>query len=360
MRPFTIQVSDSELDNLRRRLSETRFPQATPGAPWSRGFPPDELRALVQYWLETYDWRSVETRLNRLPQYIAEVEGCAIHFVWVQGRHKDRLPVVLSHGWPYTFAEMLPTLEAINGEVDVVVPSLPGFAFSGVLPVEFAPEAIADRWHALMTEVLGYKRYLTYGEDAGAPVSDWLAGKYPKSVAGIVASHASFGGRDRPGVILTDEEQAFFDNFNQPQESGYAHQQGTRPDTLAAAVSDSPAGLLAWIAEKYAAWTPGIGLEGFHSDEVITPAMLFWITNSIGTSFRHYTEGKEQGPHPIVEVPASLIIQQQEATYPRSLGEKSYQDIRSFQVLDQGGHFPAWKAPGEVARAILELEANVR
>jgi pimeloyl-ACP methyl ester carboxylesterase len=225
-----------------------------------------------------------------------------------------------------------------------------------VLPEPFSSLGVARRWNRLMTEEFGYERYLTYGEDVGAGVSDWLAGSFPDSVAGIIASHASFSGRSRDGVELTDEEVDFLASVNDPRESGYAHEQGTRPDTLAAALIDSPTGLLAWISEKVGAWSDGDGLERFDVDDVLTNVMVYWVTRSIGTSFRPYCEpGDDDELHPIVEVPSSILIQTHEAKYPRSLAEKSYADIRAFSRLEAGGHFTAWEAPDAVAAAVRAL-----
>ena len=360
MKPFRIHVPDDIRDDLYRRLEHTMLPTPTPGPAWSRGMPPDVLERLVRSWRSDFDWEAEEERLNRYEHAIVTIDGCDIHVARRRGEAQGRVPVILTHGWPYTFNEMLPTLEAIDGALDVVVPSLPGFTWSGVLPERWSDSAVARRWHTLMTDVLGYDRYITYGEDVGANISDRIAATYPDAVAGIVASHASFSARERDPDSLTAEEQAFFDAFNQPEESGYAHQQATRPDTLAAGLTDSPAGLLAWIAEKYAAWGPGGGLDHLAEREILTPAMLFWSTRSIGTSLRPYAEHQNEPPHPPIEVPAALVIQQRESTYPRSLGEKTYRDIRSFEVLEAGGHFPAWQAPHTIARTILALEESVR
>ncbi|QSB16243.1 epoxide hydrolase [Natronosporangium hydrolyticum] len=356
MQPFRLDVPSDVLDDLHRRLAATLLPLQTPGDDWSRGIPPHVLGELLTHWRERYDWRAREAALNGYEQFTVDLDGCRVHVLWRRGSAPGRLPVVLTHGWPYTFAEMLPTLDAIDGELDVVVPSLPGYAYSEVLPVPFAASAVAHRWQALMTEVLGYDRYLTYGEDVGAGVSDWLAGAYPQSVAGIVASHPSFSARSQEGVTLTDEEEAFYASLQGPAESGYAHQQGTRPDTLAAALTDSPAGLLAWIGEKFAAWSDGDRLERVNSDDLITTTMLYWVTRSIGTSFRAYCDPSDGDEHPLITVPASIIVQTHEAGYPRSLAEKSYLDIRAFTRLTRGGHFTAFEAPGEVADAILTLE----
>ncbi|WP_348788413.1 epoxide hydrolase family protein [Leifsonia sp. NPDC080035] len=358
MEPFRIAVPDDVIADLQRRLDATILPEQTPGPDWSAGIPPAVLGSLVERW-RAFDWRAAESRLNAYDQAVTTVDGCRIHLVHVRSAHPERLPVVLTHGWPYSFASMLPLLDALGGSRDVVVPSLPGYAFSGALPVPFSAAAVADRWDALMTRELGYDRYLTYGEDVGAGVSDWLAGAHPAAV-GIVATHASFSARSREGVELTDEERAFLASVAVPAESGYAHQQGTRPDTLAAALVDSPSGLLAWIAEKVRAWSDGHALVDDDPEGLLMNVALYWVTRSIGTSFRPYTESPPGDElHPVIEVPASILVQRHEAEYPRSLAEKSYTDIRSFERLSKGGHFTAWEAPGPVAAAITALAAEV-
>ncbi len=177
MEPFRIAVPDDVLDDLRRRLAATILPEKTPGPDWSNGIPPEVLGSLVGRWRDGYDWREAERRLNRFEQVRITVDGCDVHAVVARGRATGRLPIVVTHGWPYSFATMLPLVDALGGELDVVIPSLPGYGFSGVLPTAFSAAAVADRWNALMTSELGYRRYLTYGEDVGAGVSDWLAMK---------------------------------------------------------------------------------------------------------------------------------------------------------------------------------------
>ncbi|WP_426624909.1 epoxide hydrolase family protein [Leifsonia sp. McL0607] len=360
MQPFRIDVPIDVLDDLHRRLAATVLPEKTPGPDWSNGIPPEVLGALVDRWRDGYDWQEAERLLNRFEQVRVTIDGCQVHAVVARGRATGRLPIVVTHGWPYSFASMLPLVDALGGELDVVVPSLPGYGFSSVLPTAFSSEAVADRWDALMTTELGYDRYLTYGEDVGAGVSDWLAGAHP-AAAGIVASHASFSARSRPGIELDDAERAFLASVGSSAESGYAHQQGTRPDTLAAALIDSPSGLLAWIAEKVAAWSDGDGLASFDPDDILTNVSVYWVTRSIGTSFRAYSEAPASDDlHPTIEVPSSILIQTHEGAYPRSLAEKSYSDIRSFERLQHGGHFTAWENPAAIASAILALEEAVR
>ncbi|HYI25815.1 MAG TPA: epoxide hydrolase [Thermomicrobiales bacterium] len=362
MDPFVIAIPDDQLDDLHRRLDNTRFGPEARVSDWSQGMPASTLRILVDHWRHEFNWRAQEARLNRYEQYVADVDGTRIHFVWAKSGNANRVPVILTHGWPYTFAEMLPLADALIGEVDVVVPSLPGFGFSEPLAQPFSDQVVAERWHSLMTHVLGYKRYLTYGEDVGAGISDWLAGLHPEPAAGIVASHASFSARDREGVVLDDEETQFFAWLNDRWRlaSAYAAVQGTRPDTLAAALTDSPAGLLAWIGEKLAEWSDGDGYEAFGPDMLLTTASIYWFSGTIGTSFRPYADHVTGQVHPLIEVPASIVVQTHEGEYPRSLAEKSYLDLRSFKKLEVGGHFTAFEAPSRVARAILDLERMVR
>jgi pimeloyl-ACP methyl ester carboxylesterase len=362
MERFVIDIPDSQLKDLDRRLAATRYPPDSRANDWSRGMPASTLRELVDYWRTRFDWRAQEARLKRYEQFTTMLDGARIHVVRSRAIESSRLPIVLTHGWPYSFAEMLPLIDALGGELDVVVPSLPGFIFSDPLPGSFRASAIAVRWHTLMTDVLGYDRYLTYGEDIGAGVSDWLAGLHPESVAGIVASHASFSAREREGVELDDTEERFFAWLDDKWRtaSGYGHIQGTRPDTLAAGLTDSPSGLLAWIGEKLAEWSDGDGYSAFGPDNLLTTVSLYWFTGSIGTSFRPYCDPGDTEPHPLIEVPAAVIVQTHEREYPRSLAEKSYLDLRSFEKLERGGHFTAFEAPAAIARTILALEAVVR
>ncbi|WHP17878.1 epoxide hydrolase family protein [Cellulomonas sp. ES6] len=354
---LAFRVPGPEREDLRGRLERTRLPAQEPGRPWERGIPVDVLGGLVDRWL-ALDWDAVEARLGRERQLLLTGDGAQLHALWRPARREGALPVLALHGWPYTYAQMVPLADALAGDHGVVAPSLPGYVHSPALREPFSARRVAELFHHMMTDGLGHERYLVYGEDIGAPVADWLAGLYPDHVAGIVASHPSFSAQQRAGVELDEGEQAFLAGTYRPEETGYAHQQGTRPDTLAVGLLDSPAGLLAWIAEKVAAWSDGgtaTGLDGIAVDELLTLTSLYWFTRSIGTSFRSYAEPADFDLHPVVTVPAALLVNTHERGYPRSLGDKSYTDIRSFERLGRGGHFTAWENPGAVADAIRSL-----
>lgn len=284
-----------------------------------------------------------------------------MHLVHLPADRPDAPALLISHGWPYTFAEMLPLVDALRGEVHLVVPSLPGFAFSPAPDVPIVETEIARRWHALMTEQLGYRRYLSYGEDVGAWVSDRLAAEHPDAVVGIIASHPSFAARDRDE--LDDDGRRFFAWLagEWAGKQGYSQLQSTKPDSLATALNDSPAGLAAWIIERFADWSDGDALEVFGRDRLLTTVMLYWVTGSIGTSFRSYFDETtvDVPPHGPVTVPASVLVQRHEREYPRSMAEASYTDLRSFRVLDRGGHFVAAEAPFDVADAVRGLLAQL-
>ena len=349
-------VSPTDLESLHCRLRSAVLPEQSPGEDWSRGIPTRVLQRLIARWAGDYDWRARERLLNREAHdsYLSSIGP--LHYVQRRG-DEAKLPLLAIHGWPYSYAQLLPLADALNGEHTVIIPSLPGFAHSPASMQPFSARRIAEALHSLMVDRLGHHRYIVYGEDMGAPVADWIAGLHPGPVAGIVASHPSYSAQARPGVLLTQDERAFLRQARDPIESGYAHQQGTRPDTLAVALLDSPVGLLAWLAEKVAAWSDGghaSEFGGLSDDAVLDLVSLYWHTRSIGTSFRSYAEPSDFDDHPLVAAPASILINTHERGYPRSLAEKSYTGIRAFQRLERGGHFTAWENPAAIATAIRQ------
>lgn len=360
--PFRVAFPEAALSDLRDRLARAVLPVDSPGAAELSGLSMRRLATLVSYWRDGFDWREQEARLNALPHIVADVDGQRVHAVVARAAGSPGLPVIASHGWPYSFVEMTRIVPALTAAgMDVVIPSLPGFGFSAPLAGRpFTSSNVARLWHRLMTEGLGYERYLTYGEDVGTWVSDRLAADFPGSVAGLFATHAAFAPASRK-ADLSPEETAWLAWLAEKWEGAdaYSRVQATRPDILAAALLDSPSGLAAWIVEKLLSWS-GAAPERFWSDDdLLTTVTLYWLTGTIGTSFRAYLDDRQETEMPPIEVPVRVKVQHGERGFPRSYAARTYHDIRSWEELPDGGHFAAWQNPGEVAAGILALAAGV-
>lgn len=370
VRAFTIEVAEPVLADLRDRLARTRFTDPTPGPAWAAGTDPGYLRALVGHWAQGFDWRSAERELNSHPQYLVELDGARQHFVHVPGARSAGapapLPLVLTHGWPSAFTEMLPLVGLLTDPgahgadpadaFDLVIPSLPGYTYSEPIAGRPAIEPItADRWARLMSAVLGYRRFGAYGGDIGAGVTSWLGARHADRVVGIFSHHPSYPpGSRRSG--LTAAEQAFVDQLaaRSADDSGYALIQETRPDTLAAALIDSPAGLAAWIVEKFQRWGDCGGNIGsrFDMDQLLTLITLYWVTGCIGSSFRPYRDDSQAPELPMVGVPAGFLLGVEDAGMPRQFAERVYTDIRVWREPVRGGHFMAMEEPELLADAL--------
>lgn len=354
MRPFQVSVPDDVLEDLRERLTRTRLLPDSPRRPES-GMNAEYLGELVESWRDL-DWSAREAWLNQHPQFIADVRGTGIHFVHLPSSRADAPALLVMHGWPHTFALQLEFARLLP-DFHVVVPSFPGFAFSEPYGGTMTETVMADLMHALMTDTLGYESYLTYGEDISANVSDLIAATHPEAVLGIFATHAHFGTDEERTRLDDPEVQAFFDRMaaSGGPDGAYGHVQGTRPDTLAAALNDSPAGLLAWIVEKLVEWSdtpvsqPQQVERRIKRERILTEATIYWATQSIATSFRPYFDGGEQEPIPPVEVPAAVAIQRHEHDYPESLARSFYRDLRSFERMPEGGHFAVAEVPQAMA-----------
>ncbi|RZS68379.1 pimeloyl-ACP methyl ester carboxylesterase [Agromyces ramosus] len=346
MEAFRISVPSDVVDDLRWRLARTRFTtRSAPG--WDAGTDPAYLRSFVEYWARDFDWRAAEARLNGYPQFLDRRQ----HFVHVR-RDPSRPPVLLAHGWPSSFVEMLPLLDRLD--VDVVVPSLPGFLYSELPEGPLTRAAIAEAFHTLMTETLGYERYFAFGGDIGGAASGWLATMYPDEVAGLHVIHGPFPA-DFDASPITPEEQAFLDadEARDETDSGYSWIMGTRPDTIAAALADSPAGLAAWIIDKYRAWSDCHGdLESrFDRDTLCTILTLYWVTESIGTSFRQYLDWPRNAERPTINVPVAVTqtCEPPFDLFPRSIAERAASDLRRYSAPGRGGHFLAFEEPQLIA-----------
>ncbi|MCI0686837.1 MAG: epoxide hydrolase [Sporichthyaceae bacterium] len=376
--PFRIQVPDAVLADLRERLARTRFSSASPGPAWAAGTDPDYLRALVEHWAHRFDWRAVEARLNHYPQFLAEAGGSRLHFAYARGVRPpggaDPLPLVLTHGWPSAFTEMLPLVDRLTDPAahgadpadafDIVIPSLPGFTYSD--PLRDTPtteDVIADLWARLMSQLLGYERFGAYGGDIGSGVTSWLAARHPDRVIGLYTHHATFPPHDRR-ADLSDAERAFVEQLaaKEADDSAYAHLQETRPDTLAAALIDSPVGLAAWIVEKFQRWGDCGGdiSSRFDFDELLTLITLYWVTGCVGTSFLPYRDGATGPERPVANVPAGFMLSVEDAGLPREYVERAYLDIRSWQEPGRGGHFFAMEEPELLAEGLRDFFRPLR
>lgn len=356
IRPFHLRVDGDTLTDLRRRLRGARLLPDSPRRPLA-GMNADYLRELVTAWRE-FDWSARERWLDEHPQFIADVAGDQLHFVHLRADRPDAPAILVMHGWPHTFALQLAFADQLP-DFHVVLPSFPGFAFSPpYADGAFHETRLADTMHTLMTETLGYDTYLTYGEDISANVSDLIAARHPESVAGIVVTHAHFPTSEERALLEADDAVAFFARLADESYAarGYDHVQSTRPDALAAALNDSPTGLLSWLVEKHVEWSdtpvahPSAVEQRLSRDRILTEATIYWVTQSIATSFRPYYEAPDVAtPIPPVEVPAAVFIQTHEHDYPESLAREFYRDLRVFDRLPEGGHFTAAEVPEELA-----------
>ena len=371
--PFTIAIPESEIEELRRRLRAARWPDQPTDTGWELGTDIAYLRELVAYWGSGFDWRAREAELNRLPQFKIDLDGTVIHFAHVKGKGGagGGLPLILTHGWPGSFAEfaklipMLTDPQAHGGDAedafDVVVPSLPGYGFSdppASLGVD--PFFIADLWAKLMTE-LGYPRFAAQGGDWGASVTTALGLRHPGRLVGLHVNYipGSFQISEEAGAFSEEERASLARRAEWAEaEGGYAHIQRTRPQSLAYALSDSPVGLAAWIVEKFRAWSDcgGVVERAITHDEVLTDISIYWFTQTIASSMRLYYEARLKPlrfrPGDKVRVPCAIARFPREIPIPaRSIIERAY-DLRRWAEMPRGGHFAALEQPELLAQDI--------
>ena len=373
VRPFTIAVEDSVLDDLRQRLADTRWPDEIPGSGWDYGSNLAYLKELVEYWHTVFDWRAQEAKLNAFSHFKSQVDGLDIHFIHERGKGPDPMPLVITHGWPSCFFEMtkiIPLLTDPAGHggnavdsFDVVAPSLPGFGFSDHSKdrgMEF--QRVAGMWNKLMTQNLGYPRFAAQGGDIGGGVTARLGFAHADSLFGI---HLTSITRPTPYLgqgtkPVTEAEQALIDQRAQwfLDEGGYNHIQGTKPQTLAYGLNDSPAGLAAWIVEKYRTWSDcgGDVERSYTKDELLTIVTIYWVTQTISSSTRMYLENQKNlwtmEKDQMVPAPAGMAMFPQEISKPpREWAERSY-DVRRWTEMPSGGHFAALEEPQLLAEEI--------
>ena len=360
---FTIDTPQAALDDLRERLRRARLPDEPRGVAWSYGTDLAYVKRLVRYWLEEYDWRAVEARLNRLPQFVARVGDQRIHLVYERGSGPAPLPLVITHGWPGSFVEFEAVIgplahpERFGGRVedafDVVVPSLPGYAWSPPPPEPITTRDIAQTWDALMTSTLGYEHYVAQGGDWGSLVTSWLGVDFASHVKAI---HLNMMGL-RPYVgegsaPPTAEEAAWIARARERlrRETGYQAIQGTKPQTLAYALTDSPVGLAAWIAEKFHGWTDADAAEPpFTLEQIITHVMIYWLTGCANSASWLYTAARRKGGMGLardefVSVPTAFMACPNDLfpPPPDAWIRRAYHCVRRTDV-PAGGHFAAYE-----------------
>ena len=371
--PFKVAVAEQVLSDLETRIRNTRWPDNAPGAPWSQGTDLEWLRNLMDYWAGEFDWRAQEQRLGELAHFRIEIDGVWIHFVHARARSGRGIPLILTHGWPSAFLEYLPLVPLLTDPVrhgidgpafDLVIPSLPGYGFS-----ERPRRAgvnyryVAALWLRLMTE-LGYERYGCGGGDFGSGVATLMALDRPDSIVGLHLTNLDLAPYLGPGSrALSPAEKTYVATFDLwlQAEGGYKAIQSTRPQTLGYALNDSPAGLAAWIAEKWRSWTDSHGdLEArIPRDFLLTLATLYWVTGTITSSMRDYFDnrwhGITLGPEDFVHSPTAIANFTSQHAFegdaPREWAERLY-NIQRWTPMERGGHFAPIEEPMAVARDI--------
>ena len=358
--PFRIEASDAELEDLKRRLQTTRWPEPAPVDDWSQGIPLAYVQEVCAYWAEKYDWRVREARLNAFPQFRTPIDGLGIHFVHVRSPHADALPLVISHGWPGSIVEFHKVIEALARPTEhggdardafhVVCPSLPGYGFSDK-PREpgWGVDKIGELWDRLMLR-LGYERYVAQGGDWGAMITTAIGVQNRGHCAGI---HLNMPiALPDPATMneLTEAEQATLAALQHYEQwdSGYSKQQSTRPQTLGYGLVDSPAGQAAWILEKFWSWTDcdGHPENVLTRDELLDNVMLYWLPATAASSARLYWESFRQPSMDEVTLPTGCSIFPKEILRTsRRWAEKRFRHIVHWNELDRGGHFAAFERP---------------
>jgi pimeloyl-ACP methyl ester carboxylesterase len=377
--PFRIAIPESVLVDLRERLARTRFPDEIPGSGWTYGTNLAYLRELVAYWRDHYDWRKAEAALNRFPQFRAKVGDLGIHFIHRKGEGPKPLPLVVTHGWPGSVAEFSEIIEPLadparhGGDAadafDVIAPSMPGYGFSDhATKPGMNPEAIAAIWAELM-QGLGHERFGAQGGDWGAMVTTYLGLKHAKHLVGIHLNMVIAIPEDTKNLDgVTGEEVTALLEARQflKDETGYQGIQGTKPQTLSYALNDSPAGLAAWIVEKFRTWSDCDGdvERRFTKDQLLTNIMLYWLPETANSSCRLYYEAMHTGtwaPRGLrVDVPTGCAIFPKEMVRPpRAWADKAY-NVKRFTQFASGGHFAAMEEPKALVEDIREFFRPLR
>ena len=359
--PFEVDIDDDVVARIRGRLGRTTLPRPR-GVGWEHGASIDYLERFRRYWLDEFDWPSAQERLNAQPQFTATIEGLRIHFYWVRGSGPSPRPVLLTHGWPGSVVEFLRAIDVLAESFDVVVPSLPGFGFSGRPAGILGPRSTARLWRRLMTEVLGYDSFGAQGGDLGSMVTAYLGGEHSDVVSAIHLNFVPI--RPMGDKELSPEELDWKRHADayRASELDYFVLQQHRPQTLAVALQDSPLGAAAWMLERFNAWSDGGVARAFRIDDLITNLMLYVATGRIESSlwfYRSFLLECEGMTHPPgrVEVPTGVAVFPKEMLNgrpPRSWAQRDY-DIVRWSPMERGGHFACLEQPKLFTREIREF-----
>jgi pimeloyl-ACP methyl ester carboxylesterase len=364
IQPFRVHIPEPTLVDLRERIKGTRWPDEVTGSGWTFGTSLSYMKELADYWLNEFDWRKTEDNINRYPNFIAQIDGYKIHFLHIKGTGKHSLPLLLLHGWPGSFLEMMKLIPLLSNNpgmtFDLVIPSLMGYGFSQKVTTPGCGVKFMAELFKLLMESLGYKNFGIHGGDFGSGVGTALALKYPDNVIGLHLNNIE--GYYRPflieGASLTQEETQFEQESEAwyDEEGAYSHQQRTRPLTLAFGLNDSPVGLCAWIIEKFYGWSDCKGdIESvFTRDELLSNVTLYWVTQTIHSSFRLYYESRKAPLHfdkdDFVRVPVGIArFPVEDAFPPRKYIERGY-NVRRWTEMPAGGHFAAMEQPELLAK----------
>ena len=375
IRSFHVNIPQPALDDLRRRVLATRWPDKETVSDQSQGVQLAKIQALVQYWGTQYDWRTVEAKLNSLPQFVTKLDGLDIHFVHVRSRHPNALPLLITHGWPGSVLELMNAIDPLTNPTasggraedafDVVIPSMPGYGFSErPQATGWDPERMGRAWHELMGR-LGYTRYVSQGGDWGSVVADVMGRQAPP---GLLAIHVNMpptvpgelmksinAGEPAPAG-LSASEKAAFDSLSTffTKNAGYGAMMVTRPQTVGYGLTDSPVGLAAWMYDKFAQWTYSGGdpERSLTKDQMLDDITLYWLTNSAISSARLYWENNSNNFSAAaqrtvdISVPVAVTVFPGEIyRAPKSWTQKAYPTLMYFNEVDKGGHFAAWEEP---------------
>jgi pimeloyl-ACP methyl ester carboxylesterase len=368
-KPFTLHIPDAAIADLHQRLERTRWPDEPPLEAWSTGTSVAYAQEVAEYWRTGFDWRAWEAKLNGFRQFTVPIAGIDVHFIHEEARGPDAIPLLLSHGWPGSVFEFYKLIPLLRERFTIVAPSLPGYTLS-YRPGQqrFGVEDMAGVFATLMTDVLGYQRFGVQGGDWGAFVASVLGHRHAQHVLGL---HLNMLAVRRDPAMLTNpapDAQNYLAQLNHflREETGYQWIQGTRPQTLAFGLTDSPAGLAAWLLEKFRAWTDcnGNPENALSRDEMLANIALYWFTAAIGSSFWPYY-ARLHGPWPIpegatVDVPMGYAEFPKEILRPpRWLAERTYTNIQRWSVMPKGGHFAALEQPAALASEVRTFFTNL-